>query len=181
MREVRELLRTAAEIYDEPSHGLRQASRAALWTGFGGGAAWMRSAMGVVRGNAPIGRASPEWLGACKYALAGVAALIAWALLWRLPVLAAIAAILAFYSVEGHMVFVFPLALDGEPAPIVASHRLVARTLPPERAMARVMRIAATMLFGGFMGQGFVRSWCLGCLAVVLWYEDARHAVALQP
>src|SRR5262249_37135522 len=27
-------------------------------------------------------------------------------------------------------------------------------------------------LFGGLAGRGFLRSWCLGCLAVCLWYED---------
>jgi hypothetical protein len=30
------------------------------------------------------------------------------------------------------------------------------------------------MLLGGLAGRGFVRSWCLGCLAVCLWYEDLR-------
>src|SRR5205823_3911054 len=26
----------------------------------------------------------------------------------------------------------------------------------------------------GIVGRGFVRCWCLGCLAVCLWYEDLR-------
>jgi predicted MPP superfamily phosphohydrolase len=30
------------------------------------------------------------------------------------------------------------------------------------------------MLFGGLVGRGFLRCWCLGCLAVCLWYEDLR-------
>lgn len=42
------------------------------------------------------------------------------------------------------------------------------------RVMAVVMPIAATMLGGGFVGRGFLRSWCLGCLAVCIWYEDLR-------
>ena len=40
--------------------------------------------------------------------------------------------------------------------------------------MATVMPLAAVMLAGGFLGRGFVRSWCLGCLAVCLWYEHLR-------
>jgi hypothetical protein len=175
MRDVRALLLDAGQIYDEPAHGLQAASHAARWRGFGGGAAWMRSAMGAVRGKAPLCGAPLGWLGACKYMLAGSAALLALAALWRVPVLAMTAAVVAFYAVEARMVFVFPLALDGEPAPFVASHRLVARTSPPGVATARVMRIAARMLFGSFVGRGFLRSWCLGCLAVVLWYEDARQ------
>lgn len=180
MRDVGDLLLTAGRIYDEPANGLRASSRAAIWTGFGGGAAWMRSAMGVVRGQAPSGEPSAERLGACKYALASVAASLVLALLWRVPALAVPAAVVIFYVVEVRMVFVFPLALDGEEAPFRASHRLVARTSPQGVATARVMRIAARMLFGGFTGRGFVRSWCLGCLAVVLWYEDARAVAALR-
>jgi len=42
--------------------------------------------------------------------------------------------------------------------------------------MAVVLPVAAFMLFGGFARQGFVRSWCLGCLAVCIWYEDLRGA-----
>ena len=42
--------------------------------------------------------------------------------------------------------------------------------------MAVVLPVAAVMLFGGFARQGFVRSWCLGCLAVCIWYEDLRGA-----
>jgi len=37
-----------------------------------------------------------------------------------------------------------------------------------------VARIAAEMLFGGLRGRGFARSWCVGCIAVLLWYEAAR-------
>jgi hypothetical protein len=42
--------------------------------------------------------------------------------------------------------------------------------------MLIVMRLALVMLFGGFLGGGFVRSWALGCLSVVLWYEQVKHA-----
>jgi hypothetical protein len=41
--------------------------------------------------------------------------------------------------------------------------------------MIIVIQLAAVMIFGGFVGHGFVRSWALGCLAVVLWYEYLRH------
>ena len=42
--------------------------------------------------------------------------------------------------------------------------------------MRVVLALAFTMLFGGLVGRGFLRSWCLGCLAVCLWYEDLRNA-----
>ena len=40
--------------------------------------------------------------------------------------------------------------------------------------MRVVLPIAACMLGGGFAGRGFVRSWCLGCLAILCWYERLR-------
>jgi predicted MPP superfamily phosphohydrolase len=41
--------------------------------------------------------------------------------------------------------------------------------------MRVVVPLACTMLFGGLAGRGFLRCWCLGCLAVCLWYEDLRN------
>ncbi|MEP6987616.1 MAG: hypothetical protein ABI970_18575, partial [Chloroflexota bacterium] len=41
--------------------------------------------------------------------------------------------------------------------------------------MLIVMHLALVMLFGGFLGKGFVRSWALGCLSVVLWYEQVKQ------
>jgi predicted MPP superfamily phosphohydrolase len=38
--------------------------------------------------------------------------------------------------------------------------------------MRVVLPLACTMLFGGLAGRGFLRSWCLGCLAICIWYED---------
>jgi len=179
MRDARTLLAAAAQLYDDPANGLQAAAHAAAWRGFTGGAAWMRRAMGVVRGTEPLGGSRFGWLGAAKYTCAIVVALLVLAVAWRVPALAVSLAVFAFYAIEARMVFVFPLALDGESAPFVASHRLVARTLPCGLATTRVMRIACAMLFCGLCGRGFVRSWCRGCLAVVLWYEDARRVAAV--
>jgi hypothetical protein len=86
--------------------------------------------------------------------------------------------VIIFYLVEAQMVFLFPLALDGSAHPIRESlvwTRAAGGTIP---VMLTVMQLAAVMLFGGFFGRGFVRSWCLGCLAVVLWYEALRRHYA---
>jgi len=180
MRSVRTLLSDAALIYDEPGNHLHEAAHGAVWGGFSGGAEWMRKAMGVVRGKEPLGRAHFGRLGTGKYACAGMAALLVLALLWRWPVLAVPAAIVTFYSVELRLLFVFPLALEGERAPFSASHQLVASTQSQAIATTRLISIAARMLFGGLVGRGFVRSWCVGCLAVVLWYEEARRAAEVS-
>lgn len=182
MGDARALLAQAARLYDQPGSGLQAASRAAAWGGFGAGADWMRCALGRVRGKQPMGRARFGLLGLGKYTLCGLPFLLALLTLgvcWDLTLPAVPAAILVFYAVEARLVFVFPLALDGEATPFLASHRLLGRTLPSGRVLARVTWIAASMLLGGFLGRGVVRSWCIGCLAVVLWYEEARSATVV--
>jgi hypothetical protein len=172
------LLRRAAAVYDEPGGALAKAAGAAAWGGFASGAEWMRQALGKLRGAPPGPPASAvkfHALGVTKYAAASAAALAAAAAAWWVgwPALAALA-VPVFYAVEVQGVFLFPVALDGDPRPFRTARRRTVRAGGTLRAMGVVMPVAATMLFGGFVGRGFVRSWCLGCLAVCIWYEDLR-------
>ncbi|MBA3869730.1 MAG: hypothetical protein H0X30_11320 [Anaerolineae bacterium] len=73
------------------------------------------------------------------------------------------------------MVFLFPLALDGYPELFRESRQLTIKAGGTLNVMLIVMRLALVMLFGGFWGRGFVRSWALGCLSVVLWYEQVKQ------
>lgn len=182
-----ELLARARAHYDRPEHELAALATNRGWRGFRGGAEWMRAALATLRGVAPEGRATFEWLGFVKYAIAGSTASIVaagaiamivgsgdvgiwcsfgWAsLLLVVPV---------FYVVESRMVFAFPAALDGAARPFATSTRIVRNAGSMAATTAVVMRIAVEMLLGGVRGRGFVRSWCVGCLAVVMWYEDVR-------
>lgn len=175
---ARVLLRRAREIHDDPACPLRAAARDAWQRTFASGGEWMRIALWYLRRqrlpalDLPLNR-----LGIAKYSLAGGAALLvattalllgAWALL--------VLCVPVFYAVEAQMVFLFPLALDGVPAPFREARRWTVRAGGTLAVMTVVLPLAAVMLFGGFARQGFVRSWCLGCLAVCLWYEDLRGA-----
>ncbi|HBE56424.1 MAG TPA: hypothetical protein DEG17_10470 [Cyanobacteria bacterium UBA11149] len=73
------------------------------------------------------------------------------------------------------MVFLFPITLDRMANPFRTSQEWTKRAGGTIAAMQIVLVLAAVMLFGGFVGQGFIRCWCLGCLAVVLWYEELRQ------
>src|SRR5262249_39569123 len=120
-------------------------------------------------------------LGAVKYGLAGAAALAVAAaagLLGAWPLLAL--CLPAFYAVEARMVFLFPLAADGRARPFREAGRWTGRAGGTPAGMAVVQPLAAVMLFGGLAGRGFVRSWCLGCLAVCLWYEDLRTSPVVR-
>lgn len=184
MREsARSLLRCAVAVYDAPDGALAVAARQAARGGFAGGAGWMRLAMERLRG-VPIARpatANFTVLGTVKYGAASAVAIVwaAAAVALDVPALAAFSVPL-FYAVEAQAVFLFPVALDGDPRPFRAARALTVRAGGTLRVMAVVVPVAATMLVGGFVGRGFLRSWCLGCLAVCIWHDGLRAADAAR-
>jgi len=182
------LLAEAARRYDA-SPELRVAARRAARSGFGGGAAWMAQAMAAIRGAAGAStpsaadRAAATRLGFTKYGAASAALLLVGgaattAFLAGRPVLAAAlaaAAGAAFYLVEAQGAFAFPALVDGATDPWRRSRELVCAAGGTGPVAARTVVIAAAMLGGGFLGRGFLRSWCVGALAVALWYEALRR------
>jgi hypothetical protein len=172
-----DLLRRAARLFDAPNGALAQSSRTAGRQGFVSGGRWMRQALEQVRGQ-PLADTSYNLhrLGLIKYGLASAAALV-WAALTMAchRPLAALLSAWIFYAVEAQMVFLFPLALDGVSRPFREARRWTRRAGGTLAVMTIVLPLAATMLLGGFLGRGFLRSWCLGCLAVCLWYERLRQ------
>jgi hypothetical protein len=141
----------------------------------------MAEAMAQVRGRpVPATLSRAHGLGVLKYTAALLAALGVWGLTAYAggPLLVGpVLGLLAFYAVEAQMVFLFPLALDGSPRPFRASRALALRAGGTLSVMGTVLLLAAVMLFGGLAGRGVVRCWCLGCLAVVLWYEELTGEV----
>jgi hypothetical protein len=175
--QAHKLLDQAGTIFDNPQLPFADTAAHEGWrTGFTSGAVWMRSVMEYVRGeNIPPIESDYNKLGIFKYGLASVCALACGAFVsimgwWSLLPLC----VLVFYLVEAQMVFLFPLSLDGSPVRSCSSWtRRAGGTL---HVTCVVMQLAAVMLFGGFTGNGFVRSWALGCIAIVLWYEELRDA-----
>jgi hypothetical protein len=173
-----DLLSRARLIYDDPDLPFAQLAAREGWrSGFISGADWMRLAMSHARGTEiPLPNVPFQLLGTVKYGLCSLAALIYLLVVWSLhwyPLI--IGVILVFYAVEAQMVFLFPLAIDSCPNLFPESRRWTLKAGGTVRVAATVLPLAVVMLFGGFVGQGFVRSWALGCLAIVLWYEDLRR------
>lgn len=176
---ARDLLRRAREVYDAPGSVLKAKAPCAWRSGFASGGRWMRQALEQLRGRPlPGAHRDLNLLGTMKYALAGIAALafVVLAVLLRQPVLALLC-VPAFYAIEAQMVFLFPLALDSSDRSFRESWRWTRRAGGTLHVMRVVLPLACTMLLGGLAGRGFVRSWCLGCLAVCIWYEDLRGRV----
>jgi len=176
---AQDLLNRAAVIYDD--HNLpfaRMAAEQSWRQGFVSGASWMHAVMEYVRGaTVPPVRVDYQRLGIVKYGLASLGASIwlAFCILiefWPLTV----GVIPVFYAIEAQMVFLFPLSIDGSPSRYVDSLLWTRRAGGTVAVMLTVLRLAVVMLFGGFAGHGYIRSWALGCLAVVLWHEDLHCA-----
>lgn len=179
MLEATALLRAASDVWDADAT-LRTTARRAALGGFAGSAAWMGEVIRRRRAARPVivpfptraGTAPFAALGAVKYALfaVGVAgpAAVAWTVGSPWPLVAALA---AFCAAEAWMVFLFPVALDGAASPFRASRSMTLRSGGAVRVASIVLPISASMLLGGFARRGFLRSWCLGCVAVALWYE----------
>ena len=181
MADARMLLTRARTVYDDARLPFAARARRDAWRhGFASAAEWLRAVLAHVRG-APLPELGPDVprLGGVKYALCGAAAvpwLVAAAATGRWWLVTG--AVLAFYAVEAQMVFLIPLALDGGHRRLLCeSRRWTVRAGGTLAVMRTVMPLAVVMLLGGLAGRGFVRSWCLGCLAVVIWYEDLRRAV----
>ena len=191
-------------MYDAPDATFARAARTAWRSGFTSAAEWMELALHTIReerGERPRRRALPRALNALGLvknvgsaaAAAGIgiaAGLAARSVLGTGVGCAAFATgfVLAFYAIEGQMVFLFPILLDGAHdgeswASVFAACRAwTVRAGGTLAVMRVVMPISARMMFGGLVGKGFLRSWCLGCLAVVIWYDavDSSTERAVQ-
>ena len=142
---------------------------------FRAGARWMAGQLSVLRQLPPDshwheGQAYNRY-GCLKYGLSTAGfGLVAGALpCWiGLPL-----AVLAFYVLEVHFLFLFPLLIDGVPQPMQASIRMTYR-LGLRRAVANTLPIGLYMLAGLGNRPDPLRRWHEGCLAVLIWYEEER-------
>ena len=139
-----------------------------------GATRWMGRALAVPVSDETARRGAA--LLAEKYLVAGAAGVAAFALARRRSLLASpLAFALSFYAVEAQGVFVIPALLEGVDDPQTRSRALVAEAGGTLSVMATVIPIAAHMLTGPLIGRGAVEAWCVGCLAVVLWYNELAH------
>jgi hypothetical protein len=146
------------------------------------GGQWMKKALKRM-GVESLSRFKPPFqeLGYFKYGLAAWAALLAGCLLLQAgPWAASTAALLVFYLVESQMVFLFPLSIEAVEDPIRESLRDVRRAGGNFKVMVTVMVLALYMVSGGFFRENLKKSWCIGCLAVLVWHLRLRRKKALH-
>lgn len=177
---VRWLLWASAQRFDGQPVQVRQPFSRHIFTL---GARWMF-------GQWPLGGPPPAggfaehtrfgWYGSLKYGSSLLAALVVASALARLPLLLWVPlAGLAFYLVEVHLLFLFPLLLDGVAHPLRSSVRATYR-VGLLRALGWTLGIAAFMLVGLLDWRRPWRKWHIGCLAVIYWYQDEIRAGVLR-
>ncbi|MCA8831056.1 hypothetical protein [Hymenobacter pini] len=121
---------------------------------------------------APVFDAATDYryYGYLKYASSLLAFLTAGVLLAKLHWLLVPLAVLAFYAVEVHFLFLFPLLLDQVKNPLHTSVRQTYR-IGFDRALLWVLVIAVYMLSGLLKLRNPWRRWHIGCLSIILWYK----------
>lgn len=109
--------------------------------------------------------------GILKYGIClttAIASLVALAILN--PLLTPLS-ILAFYLAEIHFLFLFPILIDQTPHPILASIRATYR-IGITKCLITVIPIAGYMLIGLLHKKDRLENWYIGCLAIIIWYNN---------
>ncbi|QHT66208.1 hypothetical protein GXP67_05765 [Rhodocytophaga rosea] len=83
--------------------------------------------------------------------------------------------IIAFYIVEVHFLFLFPLLIDKVKYPLLISIKQTYR-IGLFKAIFTIMPIGFFMVVGLFHWRKPLLNWHIGCLSVLLWYQDEVRA-----
>lgn len=79
--------------------------------------------------------------------------------------------ILLFYLFEVQFLFLFPLLLDNARKPLLRSLRETYKIGIP-KCMFIVIPISFFMMIGLFQKKDIFRNWHIGCLAILIWYNN---------
>jgi hypothetical protein len=79
--------------------------------------------------------------------------------------------VLIFYLLEVQFLFLFPLLIDQAKRPVWTGIREVLR-IGLIRCIMTVIPISIFMMTGLFIKGNRLRNWYIGCLAVLIWYND---------
>ncbi len=171
------LLKRASSLYDSKAYPYSN-NHIHFFSPFSDGAKWMKNNIELIRHrniSTQIKKSNFELLGFIKYGLCSLFAVLFLLLFFfSFNPIWIVLSILSFYTLEAQMVFLFPLSIDGSTKPFKESFLLTQHSGGTIKVMLTVLPIASTMIFGGLLKRRTVRSWHLGCLAVLLWYEDIR-------
>jgi hypothetical protein len=79
--------------------------------------------------------------------------------------------IIVFYLVEIHFLFLFPLLIDNAEKPIWTSIKLTYK-MCILKSLVTIIPIGFYMVFGLFNLKAPFYNWYVGCLAIIIWYQN---------
>ncbi len=121
--------------------------------------------------NSMVTGVKPDYrtAGLIKYGSALTAGLLTLLLFAKIGPAVAFLVVFAFYLVEVHLLFLFPLLAEGHVKPYRTAVRLCWR-VGIFHCITNVIPIAVRMLAGLTNSHDPFRGWHEGCLAIVIWY-----------
>ncbi len=138
---------------------------------FSSGGFWMANRMGINSVDDKVIRDFNVY-GIIKYGLSLIFATSAFLVTYSYNIPPAIIlAILVFYLVEVHFLFLFPLIIDKVKAPLWSSVKMT-YSVGLISCLMNTMAIAQYMLFGLLEPHYPYKKWYTGCLAIIFWYQD---------
>jgi hypothetical protein len=144
------------------------------WRIFDAGGKWMLEKMNSFDEKKAIlldKNANFTCFGCLKYGICLTAFFISIFIFWKINILLMPLSVLIFYFFEVHFLFLFPLLLEKTPNPIQKSIQLTYK-IGVFKAMWIVIRVAIFMLKGLFYVKNPFRNWHIGCLFILIWYEN---------
>jgi hypothetical protein len=168
MKKAIELIRRSKAQWEiEPV----QVSTAAPPLVFSAGARWMAARMNKNAETVWDNTVNFQAFGVFKYGVSFIAFGLAIYFFGRVSLFLTPLAVPVFYLAEVHFLFLFPLLIDGVGYPVWASIRQTYK-IGILRAWINVMPIGAYMIIGLLNTRNAFRNWYIGCLAILIWYDD---------
>lgn len=171
----RQLLRMSKENFERYEGPMDKITLAV----FDEGARWMHRQLNKISEDTIEFNASVPYTayGLLKYSLSLLCFFAAAVQLCKLHVLFIPLAVIAFYFIEVHFLFLFPLLIDGVKHPVLKSIKAT-YLIGLFNAMYIVSRIAFFMFAGLFNFSNPLRNWYIGCLAIITWYQyEVRNRI----
>lgn len=139
------------------------------------GAKWMMQRLNELDGKQRNfhPRVPYELYGYLKYFLCLFFFILSGWFLWSAAIYLSLLAILVFYFLEVHFLFLFPLLIEGEEQPLAKSVQMTYK-VGMFTAIKTVIPIGIFMVTGFLKWRNPLKHWYVGCLAVLIWYVDER-------
>ncbi|HWK08354.1 MAG TPA: hypothetical protein VNS58_32230 [Puia sp.] len=141
---------------------------------FSAGARWMSDRLNQLDGNhTPAFNPHINYTlyGSLKYGICLLGCGLSGWWLSKYSMLLTPLSILVFFLLEVNFLFLFPLLIDNSATPVRGSIRAVFK-IGILKCVFTVIPIALFMVVGLFRKRETVRNWYIGCLAILIWYND---------